>query len=219
MTSNSLSRKPGSVCVLTEVLVLPQVADGHVASQQHGDTTEASPLHVDVLVVVSVMAWRRRKVTWSKILLDWPLTFYIGGQMETRLSDKSRMLNISGIFSIKKQPVIHNSTTMNTLCSSPLRMDAMMPLGVKSRPPSQVPSSPSFTSIRRFSTTATGHKRWESLIKCGSQWRNTLKLWTKHRVIHSEFQVQACWNNCSIHRSRTFRPLIIWTTIYIAVKI
>lgn len=41
--------------------------------------------------------------------------------------------------------------------SSPLRMAAMMPFGVKSRPPTQLPSSPSFTSISRFSAAGTGH--------------------------------------------------------------
>lgn len=45
--------------------------------------------------------------------------------------------------------------------SSPLRMDARMPLGVKSRPPSQVPSSPSFTSISRFSVMGTA--QWEKV--------------------------------------------------------
>lgn len=46
---------------LTDVVVFPQVAEGHVACQQHSHTADASLLHIDVLVVVSVMAWRRRR--------------------------------------------------------------------------------------------------------------------------------------------------------------
>lgn len=39
------------------MVVLPQVAHGHVADQQNGDSANAALLHIDVLVVVSVMAW------------------------------------------------------------------------------------------------------------------------------------------------------------------
>lgn len=42
---------------LTDVVVFPQVAYGHVASQQHSNPTNATLLHIYVLVVVSVMAW------------------------------------------------------------------------------------------------------------------------------------------------------------------
>lgn len=51
--------KTGSVseCIfLTDVVVFPQVADGHVANEQHSYTTDAPLLHIDVLVVVSVVA-------------------------------------------------------------------------------------------------------------------------------------------------------------------
>jgi len=44
--------------VLTEVVVLPHVADYHVAGDEHRQTTDASLLHVDVLVEVSTMALR-----------------------------------------------------------------------------------------------------------------------------------------------------------------
>lgn len=42
--------------VMFEVFVAPNVADGNVASQQHSYATNASLLHIDVLVVVSIMA-------------------------------------------------------------------------------------------------------------------------------------------------------------------
>lgn len=42
---------------LTDVVVLPHVAEHHVTSQQHGYTADTASLHVDVLVVVSVVAW------------------------------------------------------------------------------------------------------------------------------------------------------------------
>lgn len=42
---------------LTDVVVFPQVTDCHVASQQHSYSTDATFLHINVLVVVSVMAW------------------------------------------------------------------------------------------------------------------------------------------------------------------
>ena len=45
-----------NVVSLTNVIILPGVAENHVTNQQHGNTTNASLLHVDVLVVVSVMA-------------------------------------------------------------------------------------------------------------------------------------------------------------------
>lgn len=42
---------------LTDVVVFPQVTDRHVASQQHSYSADATFLHINVLVVVSVMAW------------------------------------------------------------------------------------------------------------------------------------------------------------------
>lgn len=42
---------------LTDVVVFPQITDRHVASQQHSNSTDATFLHINVLVVVSVMAW------------------------------------------------------------------------------------------------------------------------------------------------------------------
>lgn len=58
----------GVYVFLTDVVVFPQVAEGYVASQQHSYATEASLLHIDVLVVVSVMAWReaKQKTKWHK---------------------------------------------------------------------------------------------------------------------------------------------------------
>lgn len=41
---------------LTDVVVFPHVAHGHVAHQQHRNATNTALLHIDVLVVVSVMA-------------------------------------------------------------------------------------------------------------------------------------------------------------------
>lgn len=41
---------------LTDVVVFPHVAYGHVADQQHSDSANTALLHVYVLVVVSVMA-------------------------------------------------------------------------------------------------------------------------------------------------------------------
>lgn len=48
-----------SCIFLTEVLITPQVADGHISKQKHGDTTNASLLYIDVLVVVPVIGWKR----------------------------------------------------------------------------------------------------------------------------------------------------------------
>lgn len=45
---------------LTDVVVFPQVAYCHVANQQHSYTTDASLPHINVLVVVSVVAWKRK---------------------------------------------------------------------------------------------------------------------------------------------------------------
>lgn len=42
--------------VVLEVVVLPEVTEGHVSNQQHGHASDTSLLHVDVLVVISVMA-------------------------------------------------------------------------------------------------------------------------------------------------------------------
>lgn len=44
---------------LTDVLVFPHVAEDHVASQQHSYTADVSLLHINVLVVVSIMTWKR----------------------------------------------------------------------------------------------------------------------------------------------------------------
>lgn len=46
---------------LTYVVVFPQVADGHVSDQQHGHAANAALLHIDVLVVVSVVAWKQKE--------------------------------------------------------------------------------------------------------------------------------------------------------------
>lgn len=65
--------------------------------------------------------------------------------------------------------------------SSPLRMEATMPLGVKSRPPSQVPSSPSFTSISRFSIMGTAHigeKNQNRFIRVGGLSEDELRMET-----------------------------------------
>lgn len=42
---------------LTDVVVFPDVAYGHVANQQHCNSANTTLLYVDVLVVVSVVAW------------------------------------------------------------------------------------------------------------------------------------------------------------------
>lgn len=46
---------------LTDVVVLPHVAYGHVANHQHSYTADASLLYVDVLVVVSLVAWEETR--------------------------------------------------------------------------------------------------------------------------------------------------------------
>lgn len=51
---------------LTYVVVFPQVADCHVASQQHSYTTDTTLLHINVLVVVSVVAWKHSKARKTK---------------------------------------------------------------------------------------------------------------------------------------------------------
>lgn len=51
---------------LTDVVVFPQVADCHVASQQHSYTTDTTLLHINVLVVVSVVAWKHSKARKKK---------------------------------------------------------------------------------------------------------------------------------------------------------
>lgn len=45
---------------LTDVVVFPHVAHRHVAHQQHSNPTNAALLHIDVLVVISVMAWNAK---------------------------------------------------------------------------------------------------------------------------------------------------------------
>lgn len=53
---------------LTYVVVFPQVADGHVSSQKHGHAANAPLLHIDVLVVVSVVAWKKKTLCWPASL-------------------------------------------------------------------------------------------------------------------------------------------------------
>ena len=43
--------------VLTEVFVLPDVAQHDVAADEHGHAPDPAALHVDVLVVVRLVAW------------------------------------------------------------------------------------------------------------------------------------------------------------------
>lgn len=49
----------GVYAFLTDVVVFPHVAQSHVANQQHSYTADASLLHINVLVVVCVVAWKR----------------------------------------------------------------------------------------------------------------------------------------------------------------
>lgn len=55
---------------LTDVVIFPHVAECHVANQQHSNTTETTLLHIDVLVVVSVVAWGVNKKK-SRGLFPW----------------------------------------------------------------------------------------------------------------------------------------------------
>lgn len=45
---------------LTDVVVFPHVAHRHVAHQQHSNPANAALLHIDVLVVISVVAWNAK---------------------------------------------------------------------------------------------------------------------------------------------------------------
>lgn len=44
------------IMFLTNMIVFPNVAQYNITSQDHGDATKPSPLHVDVLVVISFIA-------------------------------------------------------------------------------------------------------------------------------------------------------------------
>lgn len=59
----------------------------------------------------------------------------------------------------------------------------MMPLGVKSRAPSQLPSSPSFTSISRFSATGTEKGQFDCVMCVRSQINHSCDddLWLRQR--------------------------------------
>jgi len=45
------------VLVLTDVIVFPEVAQGNVTSNEHGNSTNTSFLHIDVFVVISFITW------------------------------------------------------------------------------------------------------------------------------------------------------------------
>lgn len=65
MVQSNKERKEEQVSErLTDVVVFPNVAHGHVASQQHSDSANTALLHIDVLVVVSVTAWNTRTTVW-----------------------------------------------------------------------------------------------------------------------------------------------------------
>lgn len=66
---------------LTYVVVFPQVADCHVASQQHSYTTDTTLLHINVLVVVSVVAWKHSKARKTKHKQYTDTAFYTLGAL------------------------------------------------------------------------------------------------------------------------------------------
>lgn len=77
--------------VLTDVVIFPHVAEDHVTSQQHSYTADATFLHIDVLVVVSVMAWNRQQDKPQKktpVLLM--MTFLQDSAIQTH--EKTRLL-------------------------------------------------------------------------------------------------------------------------------
>lgn len=60
--------------VVLDVIVFPEVAQGNVTSNEHGNSTNTSFLHIDVFVVISVIASTNstNKSIWGEVSFSEP---------------------------------------------------------------------------------------------------------------------------------------------------
>lgn len=56
----------GFIPLLTNMIVFPNITEYNVTSKDHGYTTKSSLLHVNVLVVISFIAWERERKQYTR---------------------------------------------------------------------------------------------------------------------------------------------------------